>query len=117
MSKWVDNTEYVGPDRRQRGRSKLIGERRKHDDTGEVPPLGALLRRLRVQMISLSPETTENVLRLLAGAIGEANRRGYRQCANELMSADRVLRTTGAAGAAQADAHLINAMDYAGQQR
>lgn len=117
MSKWVDNTEYVGPDRRQRGRSKLIGERRKHDDTGEVPPLGALLRRLRVQMVSFRPESAENVLGLIAGAIGEANRLGYRQCAGELISADRILRTSGASGAGQADAHIINAMDYAGQQR
>ena len=117
MSKWVDNREYFGPDRRQRSRSKLFNERRKHDDTGDLPPLGALLRRLRVQLLDLKPEGCANVFRLLAGAISEANRLGYRRCSAELIAADRVLREAGVSGAPQADTHLINAMDSAGQQR
>lgn len=117
MTKWVDNGEYFGPDRRQRSRSKLFNERRRRDETGELPPLGALLRRLRVQMVSLTPETCPHALRLLAGAISEANRLDYRQCLAALYNADRVLRANGASAATAADTHLLTAMEHAGQRR
>lgn len=117
-TKWVDNNEYFGPDRRKRGTSKLFGERRKYDETGELPPLGALLRRLRVQMLAISTgEDAARALPLLAGAIAEANRLGYRQCAATLMDVDRILRQQGARAAQTADVKLIEAMDHAGARR
>lgn len=117
MAKWVDSGEYFGLDRRQRSRVKLFNERRRRDQVGDLPPLGALLRRVRVQMVTLTPDSCPHALRLLAGAISEANRLGYRQCVTSLYDADRALRETGSSAAMTADAHLLKAMEYAGQQR
>lgn len=117
MAKWVDNGEYFGFDRRQRSRSKLFNERRHQDEGGELPPLGALLRRVRVQMVTLTPDACPHALRLLAGAISEANRLGYKQCVASLHEADRALRESGSSAAMTADAHLLKAMEHAGQQR
>ncbi|MBC7768886.1 MAG: hypothetical protein H7124_08860 [Phycisphaerales bacterium] len=116
-TKWVDNTEYFGPDRRRGSRSKLWNERRHHDDTGQLPPLGALLRRLRVQMVGLKAEGVPVALQLFSGAIAEANRQGFRRCAASLYDADAALRQGGAAASAEADVHLVEAMDHAGGRR
>lgn len=116
-SKWVDNTDYFGPDRRRRSGSKLWNERRRLDEAGDLPPLGAMLRRLRVQMIGLRPEGVAHALQLLSGAIAEANRQGFRQCVASLFAADRALRQNGPSGAVAADAHLLQAMDHAGAHR
>jgi|GEM_PF-1952903 len=116
-TKWVDNTDYFGPDRRKRSGSKLWNERRHHNDAGDLPPLGAMLRRLRVQMVSLTTDAVPHALQLITGAIAEANRQGFRQCASALYEADAVLRQRGAAGANTADTHLIEAMDHAGGRR
>jgi len=117
-TKWVDNNEYFGPDRRKRGTSKLFGERRKYDEAGELPPLGALLRRLRVQILALSTgDDATRTLPLLASAIAEANRLGYRRCAATLMDVDRAIRQQGARAAQSADAKIVEAMDHAGARR
>lgn len=116
-NKWVDNTDYFGPDRRRRSGSKLWNERRRLDESGELPPLGAMLRRLRVQMVSLQPDAVAHALQLFSGAIAEANRQGFRQCAASLYEADGALRQGGASAAPVADAHLIDAMDHAGARR
>jgi len=115
-SKWVDNTEYFGPDRRRRS-AKRWGDRRHYDETVPLPPLGALLRRLRVQMVSLTPDQCAHALQMLNGAIGEANRQGLRRCAASLLAADAAIRQSGARGSAIADAHLVEAMDHAAGQR
>lgn len=117
-NKWVDNNEYFGPDRRRRPVSKRWGERRHENEAGDLPPLGALLRRLRVQMLGLAtPQDYQHALQMLSGAIGEANRLGYRQCAASLMAADRILRDTGPKHGSAADPHLVEAMDHAGAGR
>jgi len=111
-TKWIDNTEYFGPDRRRRS-AKRWGDRRRHNEATELPPLGALLRRLRVQMVGLTPSQCGHVLQMLNGAIGEANRQGLRRCANALLAADAAIRQSGSSAAAIADAHLVEAMDHA----
>ncbi len=115
-TKWIDNTEYFGPDRRRRP-AKKWNDRRRHDEATELPPLGALLRRLRVQMVSLTPSGCALVLQMLSGAISEANRQGFRHCVASLQAADSAIRTHGARAAAQADALLVEAMDHAGSGR
>ncbi|HYD87341.1 MAG TPA: hypothetical protein VEA80_07695 [Vitreimonas sp.] len=117
MSKWVDNSDYFGPDRRKRSGSKLWNERRRRDEAGDLPPLGAMLRRLRVQMVSLTPEGVPHTLQLIAGAIAEANRQNFRQCAAALYSADSALRQSGSSAASIADAHVLDAMEHAGSRR
>lgn len=111
-SKWIDNTEYFGPDRRRRP-AKKWNDRRRHDEAAELPPLGALLRRLRVQMVSLTPEGCPHALQLLSGALSEANRQGFRQCVAALQSADAAIRQYGPGAAARADALLVEAMGHA----
>jgi uncharacterized membrane protein len=115
-TKWIDNTEYFGPDRRRRP-AKKWNDRRRHNEATELPPLGALLRRLRVQMISLTPEGCGHALQMLSGAISEANRQGFRQCVAALQNADAAIRQHGPRAAAQADALLVEAMDHAGSGR
>lgn len=117
-NKWVDNSDYFGPDRRRRSAGKRWSDRRHHDETGDLPPLGALLRRLRVQMLGLaSPEDRRHALQLLNGAIGEASRQGMLECAGALQAADRALREYGAAAASQIDAKIVEAMDHASAGR
>lgn len=117
-NKWVDNTEYFGPDRRRRPASKRWGERRRDDEAGQIPPLGALLRRLRVQMLGITRNDDHiRALQLLNGAISEASRLGYRQCATALQAADRALREHGPKGVTIADTKILEAMDHAGGAR
>lgn len=115
-SKWIDNTEYFGPDRRRRP-AKKWNDRRRYDEATDLPPLGALLRRLRVHMISLTPETCGYALQMLSAAISEANRQRYRQCSTALAAADAAIRQYGASAASKADALLVEAMDHAGAGR
>ena len=117
-AKWVDNTDYFGPDRRRRPGSKRWGDRRHDNEAGDLPPLGALLRRLRVQMLSANPDDRRRALQLLTGAIAEANRLGYRRCSAALQNVDRILRQPGDARAlAAAEAELGEALSHASAQR
>jgi hypothetical protein len=108
-SKWVDNTEYFGPDRRKRSGHKRWSDRRRDNEASELPPLGALLRRLRVLTQNLAaPDDRRRAIQIMSGALREAHRLGYPRCAAALQAADRALREPGGGGAA--DAHLVEAM-------
>ncbi len=116
--KWVDSNGYFGPDRRRRAVQKRWGERRSLDEAGEPPPLGAMLRRMRVLMMDLShPDDRRRVLQLLQAAISSAERQRFFHCADALKNADRVLRLGGAGDIAAADASLVQAFDHAAAQR
>jgi hypothetical protein len=116
--KWVDTNKYFGPDRRRRSGSKRWGDRRGLDEAGRPPALGSMLRRVRVQLMSqLTPDERKLTLQILSAAIGDAERQRFHRCADALKQADRALRTSGPNAVAEAEARLIEAMDYAGNQR
>ncbi len=116
-TRWVDNTTYIGPDRRRK-LSRRWNDRRRHDEAGELPPLGALLRRLRVRISSDTAEDRRHALEMLKAAIGEASRLGWRQCAGVLIRADEMLRTAGERDVAlAADALIVEALEHAGLGR
>ncbi|MGE3249062.1 MAG: hypothetical protein AB7J28_01900 [Hyphomonadaceae bacterium] len=48
--RWVDQRNYVGPDRRGK-RSRRLLDRRKHDETSHAPALATALRQLRVRVL------------------------------------------------------------------
>jgi len=83
--KWVDNEVYFGPDRRKGGLGKRWGDKRSYDDAGEPPPLGAVMRRLRVQLngIAISDER-RRVYDLARFAAAEAERQHLPECADHL---------------------------------
>jgi|CXWL01.1.fsa_nt_gi hypothetical protein len=58
MSKrWVDGEDYFGPDRRgRRHQRRLLGERRASDETRERLSVAAMLRRVRVQLVTVRTE-------------------------------------------------------------
>lgn len=117
-SKWVDKTDYFGPDRRRRTGPKRWSERRRHDEARDLPPLGALLRRLRVQMSGLATaEERRHALQIMSAAISEAQRQGLRACAGALQEADRALRQGGASAASFADEKVVEAMNAAALER
>lgn len=116
--KWVDNPDYFGPDRRRRSGQKRWSERRKRDEGKELPALGQLLRRVRVQLTGLAtPEERKHALQLLSAAIGEAQRQRLHQCVRALQDADHALRVGGAGARAAADASLVEAMNLAATER
>lgn len=83
--KWVDNEVYFGPDRRKVSVNKRWGERRFYDDAGEAPPLGAVMRRLRVQLNGISTaEERRRVYDLARFAASEAERQHIPACADHL---------------------------------
>jgi len=114
-TKWVDNTEYFGPDRRKRPGPKRWRERRGADEAGEPPPIGALLRRLRVRLLNPTGDDRKHALEMLRAAIYEANRLGWRQCVVSLQAADQILRSNGAASALESK--IAEAMDHANANR
>lgn len=117
-NKWVDSQGYFGPDRRKRSGRKLWNERRTLDEAGDLPPLGVMLRRLRVQMLGVeSGDDHAHTLQMLSAAISEAQRLHYADCANALHVADRLLRTHGPRGAAQAEPHIAAAIEHASHRR
>jgi hypothetical protein len=112
--KWVDNSGYIGPDRRRRSGQKRWADRRRFDATERYPPLGALLRRLRVQLLGMySPDDRARALQLLAGAMSEALRQHLFECAESLKHADKMLRTGPAGDLSQVDAAILEAMEKA----
>lgn len=116
-SRWVDNTSYFGPDRRRKP-SKRWNDRRRQDEAGDPPSLGALLRRLRVRVAGPSPDDRRHALEMLKAAIGECSRRNWPQCAATLMRVDELLRTDGSRQAvAAADTLIIEALEHAGAGR
>jgi len=83
--KWVDNEVYFGPDRRTRGLGKRWGDRRTYDDAAEPPPLGAVLRRLRVHLGNIAtPEDRRRAHDLARFAATEAERQHLPGCADPL---------------------------------
>ncbi len=111
--KWVDNPGYIGPDRRRRSGPKRWADRRRFDATEDHPPLGALLRRLRVQLMGMySPDDRTRAMQLLAGAINEALRQRLFECADSLKLADRLLRTGAAGDTSKVDAAVLDAMAH-----
>ena len=116
--KWVDSHGYFGPDRRRRAGGKRWKDRRLFDETGEPPPLGALLRRVRVLMTDLStPDDRRRALQLLSAAISSAERQHFFRCADALKKAEIALRLGGPPEAAVADGHIVQAIDCAGARR
>jgi hypothetical protein len=111
--KWVDTHRYFGPDRRRRTGKKPWKDRRTLDESGQLPSLGHLLRRLRVQAMDLStPEDRRHMLQIMAAAITEAERNHAFQCADALKQADRLLRLSGSAELAAMDGLLTDAMNH-----
>lgn len=105
--KWIDNEIFFGPDRRQGGLGKRWGDRRKFDEAGEPPPLGAALRRLRIQLNGIStPEERRRVYELARFAVAEAERQHLAACANHLRD---VLNAIAAGDFTSADAAVMQA--------
>jgi hypothetical protein len=83
--KWVDNEVYFGPDRRKTGLGKRWGDRRSFDDAGDAPPLGAVLRRLRVHLSDITtPDDRRRAYDLARFAAAEAERQHMPACAGPL---------------------------------
>ena len=83
--KWVDNEVYFGPDRRKSGLGKRWGDRRSFDDAGDAPPLGAVLRRLRVRLSDITTaDDRRRTYELARFAASEAERQHMPACADPL---------------------------------
>lgn len=105
--KWVDNEVYFGPNRRQTGLGKRWGDRRSFDDAAEPPPLGAVLRRLRVHLNEVVPtEDRQYVTDLARFALSEAEKQAKAESARELRAALQLL-VSGDVSAA--DRHVMQA--------
>ena len=116
-NRWVDNTSYFGPDRRRKP-AKRWNDRRRHDESGDPPPLGALLRRLRIRVAGPSADDRRHALEMVKAAIAECSRRNWPRCAATLARVDELLRTDGGREAVAAADTLINeALEHAGAGR
>lgn len=84
--KWVDNEVYFGPDRRKGGLGKRWGDRRYFDDAADQPPpLGAVLRRLRVHLSDIvTADDRRRTYDLARFAASEAERQHLPLCADPL---------------------------------
>lgn len=92
IKKWVDNEVYFGPDRRQRDGGKRWGDRRRLNDSGEPPPMGAVLRRLRIMLTDLNdPAKRQRAQQMISLAILEANRLGNPSAADQLHQLSRLI--------------------------
>ena len=112
--KWVDNEVYFGPDRRLRGGSKRWGDRRSYNDASDPPPLGAVLRRLRVRL-SEDPSSAHrhHAMQLLNLAILHAEQLHNLPCAQALRRAAPLIT---ADQFEDADRLVVDAMALVGQQ-
>ena len=116
--KWVDTHGYFGPDRRRRTGKKPWKDRRTLEEAGQLPSLGQMLRRLRVQAMDLSaPDDRRHMLQILTAAISEAERQQCFRCADTLKQADRLLRLSGSADMAALDGLLTEAMNFGATNR
>lgn len=114
-SKWIDNSDYVGLDRRRVSERRLFKERRKFDESGETPSLPSMIRRLRVQLLGLNtPQDKAHMLQLARAAISQA------QAQRKLGAADLIKEAAGLVHASRAtdpkfietvDAKLIQALN------
>jgi hypothetical protein len=111
-TKWVDNEVYFGPDRRRRDDGKKRWQdRRRYNDAAEPPPLGAVLRRLRVLLAGgVRPDERRHVLDLAKFALSEAERQHVEGCVEELTAA---LKDLMAGAYDAADAHIVEAQTHA----
>lgn len=106
-TKWVDNEVYFGPDRRRGGMGKRWGDRRRMDDAAEPPPLGALLRRLRVHLLDMQTyDDRRRAMQLANLAMTAAEQRRLLACADAIRSAANQI---GAGDAAAAEAWIMEA--------
>ncbi|HVZ99820.1 MAG TPA: hypothetical protein VG841_05855 [Caulobacterales bacterium] len=112
--KWVDNSAYLGPDRRRVAERRRWSERRRGDEAGELPPLGALLRRVRVSIMSLERRNErDRALKLARGAQEQAERLGLPACAAKVRDAARMIAVVDAKdprALARADSLIVEAM-------
>lgn len=110
--KWVDNEVYFGPDRRRREDGKKRWQDRRHyNDAAEPPPLGAVLRRLRVALAGgVRPDERRHVLDLAKFALSEAEHQRVEGCIEELTVA---LKHLIAGEYDAADNHVIEAQAHA----
>ncbi len=116
--KWVEQTGYVGPDRRKRPGPKRLMDRRRRDETSASPGVNALLRRVRVQLLGIySAEDRLRVLQLLSATTQEAHRQRLYECAKALQQAERLLRSGPSGDVTAADAALQQAMSLAADGR
>lgn len=105
--KWVDNEVYFGADRRTRGLGKRWGDKRTFDDAGNPPPLGAVLRRLRVYLSDVAAaQERAFVVDLAQFAVDQAERKHLPTCAAPLRE---VLGLIAAGDFAGADARVMQA--------
>ena len=110
--KWVDNEVYFGPDRRTRG-GKRLGERRAYDDAADPPPLGAVLRRLRIRLTeNASPTNRRHAMQLLSLAIAQAGMLGLGASAAALRRAAPLISSD---KFQQAEALVVEAMASLGE--
>lgn len=110
-SKWVDNEFYFGPDRRKGGLGKRWGDRRQLDDAAEPPPLGAVLRRMRVLLVDIrTADDRQKIVRLGSLAVTEAEKLRKLACADQIKEAIRLLNAGDVPGA---DARVVDAMALA----
>jgi hypothetical protein len=113
--KWIDIANYIGPDRRAKRKARW-NERREEDLSGDAPPLGTLLRRMRVHVLRLeSGDDRRNTLSLVAAGIAQAEQHGYALCAAALKQAEQVLRAD--APAEDAAKLIDDATDHATAER
>src|SRR5512134_2377783 len=105
--KWVDNEVYFGPDRRKTGLGKRWGDRRSFNDAGDAPPLGTVLRRLRVHLSDITtPDDRRRTYELARFAAAEAERQHMPACADALRG---VLTLITAGDYARADSLVMQA--------
>ncbi len=113
-NKWVDNSDYFGPDRRLRSGPKRWNDRRRHDEAGQPPALAAMLRRIRVQLMNMpTPDDRRRAHQMLNAAVKEAERLHYYRCADVLKRLDSDLRNIRGANASALDALINEALDHA----
>lgn len=113
--KWVDNEVYFGPDRRKGGPGKRWGDRRSYDDAAEAPPIGMIMRRLRVQLTDVAtPEQRRRVYELAKFAAAEAERQHLTECADHLR---RTLAAVAEGNFVVADAALVEAQTVFNEPR
>lgn len=117
-SKWVDNTDYIGPDRRRASPGLRWRERRRFDETTpEPPPLGAMLRRLRVQILGMQSAADRlHVMQLAAAAAKQAEVQRSFPCADIIREVSREVMRANLQDAtirASLDSRLIDALNIA----
>lgn len=112
--KWVDNPDYFGPDRRVRSGPKRWSDRRRLDEASKPPALGAMLRRMRVQLMNMpTPDDRRRAHQMINAAVKEAERLRLYECADALKRLDHDLRNVRGYNASALDSLIIEALDKA----